>query len=526
MLDLLIKNGTLIDGVNHLNTRLDIGIKDEKIAVIGTNLGDTLTTIDTQNKVVCPGFIDMHTHSGLVVFERPELLPKIRQGITTEVIGLDGISVAPVSDEGLKNRQQYLKAIDYKIDGAWRWRTFPEYLACLSALTPGPNLIPLVPHGALRDVVIGTANRPTTDAELAKMADLLEEGLSSGARGLSLGLVYVPGMYADTRELTALAKVVGKHDSTISVHVRNEADGLVESLIEMRDLARNSGAKMHISHLKIIGIQNSHLLEQVMRIFDDCEKDGSPITFDQYPYTAGCTQLAVVLPPWARIGDTNTQIKRLQDNTERQKMRQDIESGIEGWENPARLCGWENVFVASTLTEKNRFCVGKSIAEIAAQIAKDPFSAVFDLLVDEALQVGMINFYTDENVVTEIMQSKFHTVGSDGIFNDERPHPRLYGTFPRILGHYVREKQILSLAEAIRRMAFAPAERLGLAKRGALQEGYYADLVIFDPAIVNDRATYDVPMVYPDGIEWVMVNGKIAIDSAGKFCAANGRVLI
>lgn len=526
MFDVIIKNGLVLDGLGSPGRQSDLGIKDGKIAAVAAGLSGTTTTIDARGKVVCPGFIDMHAHSGLIVFEHPELLPKIRQGVTSEAIGMDGITVAPVTSAGLLERQQYVVALDGHIDRPWSWRSFQDYLQQLQQVRPSTNLLPFVPHGAVRDVVMGLINRAANEDEMTQMCAIVDEALTQGAVGLSFGLIYMPGAYAQDEEILRLVQVAAHHQKSVTVHVRNEAAHVVDSVKEMAEIAKVTGAKMNISHLKIVGHHNQHLLPDLLQLFEDYQAQGVALSFDQYPYWAGSTQLAVLIPPWAHDGGPQALLERLQSSCLRSKMRQDMENGLPGWENLYQCCGWENIFVSSLSSVNCRHFVGRSIDELAHYLGLDPFETVFNLLLSEKLTVGMIDFYGTENTVKAIVTNPFLTVSTDGIFNEGNPHPRLYGAFPRILGRYVREEQLLTLPEAIHKMTARPAHILGLKDRGVLQEGYQADIVVFDAETIIDTACYEAPRQYPRGIEWVIVNGVVTIDNNGRLLTRNGRILI
>lgn len=525
MLDMVISGGHVLDGLGTPAQHVEIGIKEDLIVAMAPELPDARTTIDAEGAIVCPGFVDMHAHSGLVVFEQPDLSPKIRQGITTEVIGVDGISVAPVHPKRVVERQHYVAALDGTIDQEWSWHTFPEYISQLQTISPGTNLLPFVPHGALRDVVMGLDRRPATRDEIDAMCVLLDEALACGAGGLSLGLIYVPGAYAQPEELYALACVAARYDRLITVHVRNEEADVVRSVKEMAQLARETGARMHISHLKIVGRHNAHLLPALLDVFEAAERVGLSLSFDQYPYTAGNTQLAVLLPPWAHEGGFAAVVARLRSRRERVKMRADMTRGLDTWENLYRCCGWDNIIVSSVASKRNRSYVGHSVQTLAQRSETDPFDLVFDLLLDEKLQVGMIDFYCDDAVVRSIFKSDYHTASTDGIFDQRRPHPRLYGAYPRILGQFVRDERLVSLPEAIKKMTSRPAQLLGLRDRGVLRAGNTADIVVFDLEKIHDLASYDDPMRFPPGIEAVIVNGRLAVDTAGTICERAGEIL-
>lgn len=526
LVDITIRNGAIFDGCGSDANVSDLVIHDGRIVSLSTPGPEAKVVIDARGKTVCPGFIDMHAHSGLRVFLAPELAPKIRQGITTEVIGVDGISPAPVSAAGLKNRQRYIAAIDGIIpEPLWRWRDFDQYLAALRAAGPSTNLLPLIPHGCVRDVVLGQADRRARPDELVYMARLVRQAFEAGAGGLSFGLNYYPGAYAGPEEIDALVALAAKYERVVMVHIRNEADGLLASVAEMVELSQKHGARVHISHLKIVGAANRGLLSPLLDLLAESEGRGAAISFDQYPYYAGSTQLAYLLPPWVHEGGAGVTIKRLRSTAVRQRIREHIEAGLPGWENLYQACGPAGIFVSSLEGRKNQPCLGRSLHCIAAERGHDALEVAFDLLIDEELRVGMIDYYGDEATLTAIMASGLYTVGSDGIFGDGHAHPRLYGAFPRVLSKYVRQERILSMAEAIRAMTSRPAGVLGLTDRGRLAAGCRADVVVFDPERIQDRGTFEEPTVFPDGVEWVIVNGRVAVRPGAAQPARAGQVL-
>lgn len=525
-LDIMIRNGCIYDGLGSPGRITDLGIKNGIITSVSPESSqEAHLTIDATGKAVCPGFIDMHAHSGLVVFDSPELEPKIRQGVTTEVIGVDGIAAAPVSSEGMARRQKYLAPIDGIIQSEWAWRTFAEYLGALSKRGPGTNMCVFVPHGAVRDVVMGESNQPASRAEIASMCAIIEEAFETGAAGLSLGLIYYPNAVASIEEIRAAMAVAARYDRTVMVHMRNEADGILEALDEMACLAMQTGCRLHISHLKVIGSANKQLVDPLLVAVSHYAQAGVQISFDQYPYKAGSTQLATVLPPWVHRKKQTHMMELLQDMDVRAQVRHDISVGIPGWENIAGSCGWNNIHVTSLANGNNSQWLGCTVQEIAEQTQTEACDVVCDLLLSEDCQVGMIDFYSDDATLEAIIQHPLHTVGSDGIFSNGKPHPRLYGTFPRVLGRYVREKPLLSLESAVQNMTSRPANILGLKRRGQIKPGYWADIVVFDADTVMDRATYTQPRQYPAGIEWVLVNGDVSLDNRGNNHNRNGEVI-
>lgn len=526
MVDIAIVGGMVFDGRGAEGYEADLAIHDGHIVSLSNPAPPAELIIDARGKAVCPGFIDMHAHSGLQVFRDPCLAPKIRQGITTEVIGVDGISPAPVTPAGLENRKRYIAAIDGTIpDGCWQWHSFAEYLDALRAAGPSTNLLTLIPHGCVRDVVMGLADRPASAGELAQMAALVDQAFKAGAAGLSFGLNYYPGAYAGQDEIATLISIAAEYEGVVMVHVRNEGDLVVESVAEMIHFGRTLGAKIHISHLKIVGAANNHLLAPLLSLLEGSNSNGTAVSFDQYPYPAGSTQLAYLLPPWVHETGARATVRRLRSTAARRRIRQQVAVGLPGWENLFRACGPDGIVVSYVESEANQGCLGRSLTEIAAERDTDPLEVVFDLLAEEELRVGMIDHYGDETSLSAIMRSSLHTVGTDGIFYDGYSHPRLFGAFPRVLGKYVREEKLLSLPRAIEHITSRPARILGLEDRGVLEVGRQADLVVFDPATVRDLGSFASPSVYPVGIDWVIVNGQPTVFPDGTIRARAGRVL-
>ncbi len=524
--DLLLTSGRVVDGTGNPWFRADVAVRGDCIAAVAPGLPphQARTVRDVAGRVVAPGFIDMHSHNDLLHMASPTCDPKILQGVTTELVGQDGCGPAPVRAEFVPQRRENLARLDGDPDLDWDWPTFGAYLEALARRPGATNIAALVTHGAVRSVVMGHEPRPARPEEIAAMRPLVAEAMVAGARGLSTGLIYNPCRYAETPELTALAAEAAQHGGIFVAHVRNEADGLLAALQEMADLHDASGAPLHVSHLKLIGRSNWHLAHSVLSFFEMARGAGIDITYDQYPYTAGSTLLSVVLPPWAREGGVEPTLARLRDPAARSRMREDIARGIAGWENIAGLCGWDGIMVGGVSSPANRTLEGESIADIATRRRADPLDVVADLLLEERMQVSMVDFYGCEENLRAFAAHPLQTVGTDGILAG-RPHPRLWGTFPRILGRLVREERIESLEEAVRKMTGAAANRLGLADRGLVRPGLAADLVVFDPKTVADRASYHFPELPPAGIEWVFVDGVAVVEKGAVTGATPGRVL-
>ena len=534
MFDLIIKKGKIIDGTGNPWFKGDLGIKNGKIEKIGhLDLSKAEKTLDADGLIVCPGFIDMHSHSDISVFFNPKLESTIRQGITTSVVGNCGLSLAPVnpSRKGLliKEISSLLPPCEeLKID----WCEFAEYLARLEGIGISANIATLVGHGTVRMAVMGLENRDPTSEELEEMKSLVAEAMEAGAFGLSTGLIYPPGMYSKTDELIELCKVVAKYGGIYASHIRSERAMLIEAVKEAITIGERAKIPVEISHHKAAGKPNWGKTKETLKLMEEARARGVDVTCDQYPYNAGMTSLATLLPPWVHEGGMAKLLERLRSREEREKIRKEMEESPAGWENFIADCGWENIYVSSVFSEKNKPLEGKNLAEIAKIRGQDEFTVLCDLLLEEEGRVSMVVFAMNEEETRRVMRSRLQMVGTDawasapyGVLNVGKPHPRFYGTYPRILGRYVREEGILTWEEAIRKMTSFPAQRLGLMDRGLLRPGMWADIVIFDPMKIIDKATYQDPHQYPEGIEYVLVNGRIVIEKGEHANIPAGKVL-
>ncbi len=522
----LIKNGTIVDGTGLPSFKGDILIENDKMSVIGTVEDKNLDmVIDASGLVVAPGFIDTHSHSDLQLLIDPYVEPKVRQGVTTEVLGQDGISMAPLPTKYISSWRKNLAGLDGdsdKID--WGYENTSGYLNLLEKTGIGLNESYLVPHGNIRMEAMGLGSLPANNTDLENMQKILRREMEAGAYGLSTGLIYMPCAYSETRELVELCKVVAEYDGIFVIHQRSEADAILASMEEVIRIGKESGVKIHFSHFKVCDKKNWTKIDQVLELLEKAEAEGIRVSFDQYPYVAGSTMLGVILPPWVHDGGTDTLIKRLEDPQLREKMIWDIEHGVPGWDNFIDFAGLDQIFVTSIKTEANKDLVGKSLIEIGTLRGKDPYQATFDLLHDEENAVGMVDFYGTEEHVIRFMRRPEQNVCTDGLLGG-KPHPRVYGSFPRVLGRYVREKGALTMEEAIRKMTSKPAETFGLKGRGRLQSGYYADIVIFNPETVIDKSTFGDPIQYPEGIEYVLINGQLVVERGIYHQILAGKVL-
>jgi N-acyl-D-aspartate/D-glutamate deacylase len=454
--------------------------------------------------VVSPGFIDTHTHGDVAMFLPDEHLDvktaELRQGVTTEVTGNCGFSPFPADGP----HAEQVDALMGALIGAGRtWPDLASYRAAVSGMYA--NVAPLVGHGSIRAAVLGFADRAPDADELRTMVRLAEAALDQGAVGISTGLVYAPGVYSRTEELIAIARALRGTGRPYVTHMRGETDMVADSVREAIRIGREAGVPVHISHHKASGKDNWGRTVETLAIIDQAGVDGIDVTLDVYPYTAGSTLLHSILPPWAQADGIDAMVARLAGRAVRERIRRDFADGLPGWQNQQRAAGWDGIVIAG--------CAGRPELEgkRADQLGSDPAEAVFDLIAEQRGRVTMIAHTMREDDVSRVIAHPASMIGSDAIPLPGRPHPRLAGTFVRILGRYVRDRGVLDLPTAIRKMTSLPAERFGLRDRGMLGVGKIADLVVFDPKTVLDRATYEQPLLTPIGVRDVVVNGRVAV---------------
>lgn len=510
MYDLIIRATSIIDGTGSPAFEGDIGIVGECIVGLGTRLeGEARSEIDARGWVVAPGFIDVHTHDDVVVVRRAVVPPKVYQGITTLVIGNCGFGMAPVVPAHGETMKMASAAVLGEDDQPWNWPTMGAFLETLRSMVLGQHVRVLLGHNTLRVAVMGFDLRAATRQELATQEALVAEAMQSGAAGMSLGLMYVPGMCAPPSELVRLARVVARYGGIVTSHMRGEGDHLLDSLDEMLTLAEQAEVAVHISHLKVTGRNNWGSISNALERIENGRARGLSITADVYPYTAGSTTITQLLPPWVLEGGIKHMLKRLRDPAIQDQIRRNFTNGIPGWENQVGALGWERVSLSSVQREEHRVLEGLNIVEAAEKLGLSPEETFFHLLLEEEGQITIIVFSMDERDVDAVVQAPFTMLGSDGLpILSGRPHPRLYGTFPRFIRRYVRELKSLKLEQAISKITAYPAERFGIVGRGRIAVGKVADLVIFDPARICDLSTYQNPRVYPDGIFAVIISGK------------------
>jgi N-acyl-D-amino-acid deacylase len=509
MLDLLIKSGRVIDGAGNPWYEADVGVRGDRVVVVGRSDESAARTIDAHGLFVCPGFTDMHTHSDIQLLANPAFEVKVHQGVTCDVIGQDGLSVAPVTDQVLAQLRVQLAGWNDDPPGIdWGWRSVSEYLDRFHDVAI--NAAFLVPHATVRMVAMGTDDRPPTDSELDEMKRLVREGIEEGAVGLSSGLTYAPGMYASDDELVALCSAMRGTSGFYCPHHRNYGSDALPAYRDCIEIARRAGVPLHLAHAHLGFPLNRGKAPELLAMIDAARAEGVDVTMDTYPYLAGSTYLHAYLPGWSLAGGPEATIGRLRDPGLRELLKVEMEeTGSDGAHGVP--VDWSAHVVSGARRPEHGRWIGKSVADGAAEAGKRPIDFYCELIADEELGASVISHIGNEENVRLIMQHPAHTAGSDGILVGERPHPRGWGTFPRYLAVYVRELGILAWEQAIRKMTSLPAQRLGFPDRGLVRPGMVADIVCFDPETVRDTATYEEPRRLPEGIPYVAVNGRLVV---------------
>ncbi len=523
--DILITNARIVDGSGGAARTGSVAISAGKIAAVGTVSGTSTRTIDAKGRTLAPGFIDLHSHSDMPLVTDGNGQSKIRQGVTTEVIGESG-SVAPRKDAS----------------ATAPWTDFAGYFATIEKGGISPNLLSYVGLGTVREMVVGEDERKATPVEISAMQKLVSVTMENpGVFGVSSGLIYPPNSYANVDELAEVSKAVAGMGLYAS-HLRYDGPKLREGIEEAIAIGERAKIPVHIFHVKVTGQKNFGRMKEVIELVEAARARGVRVTADQYPYVASSTSLTATIPQWAQDGGTDKLVARLKSPKDRARIRAAMEDTTPDWESRYQSAGtWQNVQLAAigrtrgsaTAGESpNRKYEGMRVAEAAKQAGKNPFDFVFDLLIEERGSVACVYFIIDEADLELAMKQPWVAVGSDGsslaIDGPLRagvPHPRNFGTFPRVLGRYVRERKVISLEEAIRKMTTLPASILGLSDRGAIKEGQWADLVLFDPNTVADQATFEDPFQYPVGIDTVLVNGTVVLDEGKHTNARPGKIL-
>jgi len=524
--DLIVEGGNVVDGTGGPPYRADVGIFGDRIRAVGAlHEAQAEKRIDAVGHCVTPGFIDVHTHSDLAPFlpeqHRELQLASLRQGVTTEICGNCGFSVFPNTPSRTGDVDRYLQVVLGPT--AHGRSSLDDYGAELTERPLATNVGTLVGHGTLRAGVLGFERREPTAAELKQLQQALDRACDQGALGFSSGLIYTPGVYADTPELVALARVAAEHGLPYVTHMRDEADHVDRALEEAFRIGTESGASVQISHHKTAGRNNFGRTKHTLPMLERAREGGLDVMIDVYPYTSGSTILAAVLPPWASEGGVERLLARLKQAACRERLQVDLEQGLPDWQRLVGPDGWNDVVVATS--PSNPAIEGRDIATLAREANVTGLDFVCDLLLAEDAQVTIVLHLMAEEDVQRVIASPLSIIGSDGVPLPGKPHPRWAGTFVRVLGEYVRNRSLLTLEQAVHKMTLASAERFGIEGRGVIREGASADLVVFDPGTVADLATYDQPLAPPAGVAHVIVNGVVSVQSGSHTGAFAGRFL-
>jgi N-acyl-D-amino-acid deacylase len=526
--DLILHGGVLIDGTAAPPRSVDVGIDGDRITAIGDLSSATGQRIDCSGLVVSPGFIDMHSHTDFSILEVPDAESKVRQGITTEVVGNCGFSTFPIVD---RRRDQFGAFAAFlnprmKLD----WSTGREFFEHVESNGSAVNLVPLVGHGTVRLAVLGMDPRPPTADEVGEMRGHVRQGFEDGAWGYSTGLIYAPCCYAQTEEVAKVAQAATSFDGIYFTHMRDEGDHLLDAIDEALSIGRSADLRVQLSHFKSAGTRNWGRAGAALEKVEAARAAGQDVMLDQYPYLAGSTTLTALLPPTALEGGIPALLQNLRDADFRARAREGIEKGVRGWWNPVGGSGWDSVVIAGAAATPEY--EGEKLSELGARLGGDGFDAVCQLLLANEGAVSIVIFMMSEDDLQTGIRHPLVMVGSDAFatspqagLGGSRPHPRTYGCYPRVLGNYVRERGVLSLELAVHKMSGMPARRLGLTDRGEVRESAIADVVVFDPTTVAERSTYADPHRYPTGIPHVLVAGRAVVRDGQPTGARPGKVL-
>jgi len=526
--DVIIRGGTVYDGSGRPPVKADVGIKGDRIAAVGNLSRATAPTIvDAKGLAVAPGFINMLSHSETSWFEDPRSLSELRQGVTTQIFGES--SMGPLNDEMKQRRAATQGDLKFKIE----WTTLAEYLNYLEKRGMSQNVASFIGAPTIREYVIGLEDKPPTPAQLDQMRELVRREMEAGALGITTALIYPPAFFAKTDELIELCKVAAKYKGKYTAHMRSEGAQLIEAVEETIRISREAGLPAEIYHLKASGEANWPKMDQVFKLIENARRQGVRITADMYTYPAGGTGLDASLPPWVFDGGREAAYKRLQDPATRQKIAEAVRTPTGEWENLYLLSGSpDRILLASFRNDSLKPLTGKTLAEVAKMRGKDPVETIMDLLLEDRSRIGTIYFLMSEDNIKKQIRQPWVSFGSDaasisaeGVFLKSAAHPRTYGNFARLLGKYVRDEKVIWLTEAVRRLTSLPATNLGLNHRGLIKPGMFADVVIFDPQTIADRATFENPHQYSVGVRDVFVNGQQVLKNGEHTGAKPGKAL-
>ncbi|ADL11637.1 N-acyl-D-amino-acid deacylase family protein [Acetohalobium arabaticum] len=523
-LDLKLSGGTVVDGTGRDRFRTDIGIKDGEIVKLG-DLKELNACIEynIEGLIIAPGFIDIHSHSKYSILANPKASGKVYQGVTTEVVGNCGSSAAPVTDRSTEAVQDSLDKYNLELE----WQSFAGYFGVLEKKGTALNIASLVGHGLLRKSVMGDEPRRPTNDELIEMKQLLASALEDGAWGLSTGLIYPPSSYAATEELMELAQVAAEYNGIYSTHLRSEGDELIKAVKEAIKIGRETGVSVEISHHKAIGKNNWGKVDKTLELITKARDEGFNISCDMYPYLATSTGLAALLPAKIKEGGKEKVLRRLQNK----KSVAEIKQYWQQKQQPKDY--WSKILISEVSSDDNQHLEGKSITQIAERRNQKPADIVIKLLIEEELQISMVKFSISEADLKKVLEFPETMISSDsltrvkdGLLDQGKPHPRAYGSFPRVIDKFVKDKELLTLEEAVKKMSYLPAQKLGLNNRGEIAVGKKADLAVFDLTEFTDQATYKQPHRYAAGLKYLIINGQPVVEDAEQTSALPGRVLI
>ena len=526
--DVLIKGGMVYDGTGQTPRRADVGIRGDRIVAIGDlQRASAKSVIDATGLAVTPGFINMLSHSEVSLIADGRSMGELKQGVTTQIFGES--SMGPLTDEMKKRRVDQQGDIKYDI----AWTTLAEYLAYLEKRGVSQNFASFIGAATVREYVIGLEDKPPTPEQLDKMRELVRQEMEAGALGVTTALIYPPATFARTDELIELSKVAAKYKGKYIAHIRSEANQLTEAVEETIRISREAGLPAEIYHLKASGQENWPKLDRVIAMIEEARRQGLKITADMYTYTAGATGLNSCMPPWVYDGGAEAAYKRLQDPETRKKIADAMRVPSNDWENLYLLAGSpDRILLGAFKSEALKPLTGKTLAEVARMRGKDPIQTIMDLVLEDRSRIGTVYFMMDEQNVKKQIRQPWVSFGSDaasmapeGVFLKSSTHPRAYGNFARLLGKYVREEKVISLAEAVHRLSGLPATNLGLDHRGFIKQGMFADVVVFDPQTIADRATFEQPHQYSVGVKHVFVNGVQVLKDGEHTGSKPGRAL-
>ncbi len=527
--DVIIEGGTVYDGTGEEPKQADVAIRGDRIAGIGDfKTAKAKTIIDAKGFAVAPGFINMLSWSTVSLIQDGRSQSEIRQGVTTEIMG-EGESMGPVNDRVREEMIRQQTDIKYDI----KWNTLAEYLQYLERRGVSCNVASFIGATTIREYVIGFEDKQPTPAQLDQMRELVRKEMEAGALGIGTSLIYPPAFYAKTEELIELCKVAAKYQGKYISHMRSEGSRLLEALDELLRISREANIPAEVYHIKASGQKNWRKIDDLLSRIEAAQKEGLKITADMYTYTAGGTGLDASLPPWTEDGGYPALFKRLRDPATREKIKAEVEKPTNTWENLYLDAGGpEHILLAEFKSEKLKPLTGKTLAEVAKMRGKDPIDTAMDLIAEDESRIGALYFIMSEDNVKKELAKPWISFGSDeasqapeGVFLKSNPHPRAYGIFARVLGKYVRDEKVIPMKEAIRRLSGLPATNLGLDHRGFLKEGMFADVVVFDPATIADRATYEKPQQYAVGVKHVFANGVQVLKDGEHTGAKPGRAL-